>query len=262
MHVARVKCILDAYGVSPQLLLCGAHWPYSASARDALVSAGLKPDSLHSNCSGKHTGMLAVCVRRSWSLESYIDQSHPLQKRIKDIVADLSLTPATRLKHSVDGCSLPTPWVSLRGLARMYAGLAYPEGAPLVEEKSIAEELELLFTAGTRRPEMVAGTGRFDTRVMQSFGGRVFAKGGAAGMYALGVAPNDDFPTGLGVAFKVEDGDGNGRVRPVVACEILNQLGIAPDPGAADSLKTLADSAILNVRGMNVGAYETTFKLR
>ena len=262
MHTQRVSGILRAYGLSPETLLCGAHWPYGAAARNALVRAGESPNNLHSNCSGKHTGMLAVCVKNGWPLESYIEADHPLQVRINGIVAALSRSQNRPLPHSIDGCSLPTHWVSMRGLAHMYAALAYPDGAPEVEQRSIGEELELLFAAGTGHPEMVAGNGFFDTRLMKSFGGRVFAKGGAAGVYALAVAPTSAFPHGLGIAFKVEDGDGDARARPVIACEILRQLDIRPEKKPpTESFEELASATILNVRGLSVGAYRCLFQL-
>ncbi len=263
MHTERVKGILDAYGLRSEALLCGAHWPYSASARDALTCSGELPSNLHSNCSGKHAGMLAVCQKKGWPLESYIEAKHPLQRRIHDIVAVLCRAQSTPLLHSIDGCSLPTHWVSMRGLAHMYAALAHPESAPDVEQRTIREELELLFKAGTRHPEMVAGDGFFDTRLMASFDGRLFAKGGAAGVYALAVTPTGAFPRGLGVAFKVEDGDGDSRARPVIACEILRQLEIEPGKAVpVETLEELAGATIKNVRGLHVGTYRPVFKLR
>ena len=263
MHTDRVKGILDAYGLTSEALLCGAHWPYSSTARDALVCSGGSPDNLHSNCSGKHAGMLAVCQKNGWPLESYIEATHPLQLRIHDIVAALCRAQITPLPHSTDGCSLPTHWVSMRGLADMYAALAHPEQAPAVEQREIGEELDLLFTAAARHPEMVAGNGFFDSRLMASFSGRLFAKGGAAGVYALAVKPSGAFPLGLGIGFKVEDGDGNARARPVIACEILRQLEIEPDRSpAAETLTQLAGAAVENVRGLGVGAYRSVFRLR
>ncbi len=263
MHTSRVEAILNAYGISQKALLCGAHWPYNAAARDALFCSGKSPQALHSNCSGKHTGMLAVCLHNDWPLENYIEAGHPLQKRIHDIVATLSRAQSTPLPYCIDGCSLPTHWVSMLGLAQMYAALAHPPGAPAVEGRGINEELALLYSAGTRHPEMVAGNGRFDTRLMTSFKGRLFAKGGAAGVYALAVAPDEAFPRGLGIAFKVEDGDTAARVRPVVVCEILRQLSIEPEKApSTESLSELAGADILNVRGLNVGKYRPVFEMQ
>ena len=56
--------------------------------------------------------------------------------------------------------------------------------------------------AVARHPFMVAGTGRFDTRLMELLGERAFVKVGAEGVYCAA------FPElGYGVALKAEDGN-------------------------------------------------------
>ena len=259
IHTARVAAILDSLGLGADALLCGAHWPYDSNSREALLRAGQSPSTLHSNCSGKHAGMLAVCKHRGWPLETYLKVEHPLQKRIHDIVATLSGEVRTPLPVSIDGCSLPTFWVSINGLARMYAALACPSNAPPVEGREIGRYLEALYEAGTGNPEYVGGTERFDTRLMQAFDGRVFGKSGAAGVYAMALAPSSSFPSGLGIGFKVEDGDMENRIRPVVACEILKQLGIELPDG--ETMAKLANPVIRNVRELEVGEYRCVFRL-
>lgn len=260
MHTARVAEILQAHGLEVDLLQCGAHWPYHLESRDALLRAGEAAGPLHSNCSGKHAGMLAVCLHRSWPLDSYLEPEHPLQQWIHDIIAGLSDEPTRPLPHSIDGCSLPTYWLSLRGIARLYASLAQPRSAPRLAAGDSSPALSLIFEAGTRHPELVGGSDRFDTRLMRAFGGRVFGKSGAAGVYAMAVAPCEQFPAGLGIGFKIEDGDADGRVRPLVACEILRQLEV--ELPAASLLAELADPEVRNVRNLPVGAYRTLFRLR
>ncbi len=51
-------------------------------------------------------------------------------------------------------------------------------------------------------PFMVAGSGRFDTRVMERLGARVFCKVGAEGVYCAALPE-----LGLGVAIKMDDGN-------------------------------------------------------
>ena len=263
MHTTRVAEILESIGLAADALLCGAHWPYNEAAREELIRLGQTPNALHSNCSGKHAGMLAVCQRRGWALESYLDPDHPLQTRIHDIIATLSCEPKTPLPRSVDGCSLPTYWLSIRGLARLFAALAYPQDAPPVENQAIDEALGSVFTAATRHPEMVGGTDRLDTRLMEAFAGRLFAKSGAAGIYAMGLAACDAFPKGLGIALKIEDGDPDSRVRALVACEILRQLGVSPEASEnEDPLSEIAAATVRNVRGLAVGEYRPIFRLR
>ena len=260
MHTMRVAAILEAYSLSSAALLCGAHWPYDSDTRDALLRENRSPEAVHSNCSGKHAGMLAVCLQRGWPQDTYLEVDHPLQRRIHDIVVELSGEASTPLPISIDGCSLPTYWISMRGLAQMYAALAYPAGAPPVEGREIDGLLEVLYSAGTKNPQLVGGSDRFDTHLMQAFDGRVFGKSGAAGVYAMAVAPCTSFPSGLGIGFKIEDGDLDNRIRPIVACEILSQLGVALP--SADVVEDLANTTIRNVRNLEVGQFRSIFRLQ
>ena len=121
-------------------------------------------------------------------------------------------------------------------------------------------------------PVMVAGQGRFDTRLMEVCSGRILAKGGAEGYMAMGVtagALGGDSP-GIGIAFKISDGDANSRsptdpnsrVRPAVALEILRQMGYA----TAKDLEALADFGpvrpVTNWRKLVVGESRPAFVLQ
>jgi len=92
--------------------------------------------------------------------------------------------------------------------------------------------------------------------IMQSLRGQVISKVGADGVYVAGVVPSAKWKTGLSIAFKIEDGDDK-RARPVVAIEVLRQLGILK----GETLKNLAPMAITNRRGDLVGEVAATFDL-
>jgi L-asparaginase II len=78
-----------------------------------------------------------------------------------------------------DGCSIPTYAIPLRHLAHAFARVATGQGlAP-----DHARAARRLRQAVARAPFMVAGSGRFDTRVMQRLGERVFCKVGAEGVH-------------------------------------------------------------------------------
>ena len=70
-------------------------------------------------------------------------------------------------------------------------------------------------------PFFVAGSGRFDTRVMQRLGERVFCKVGAEGVFCAALPEQ-----GLGVAIKVDDGN-NARAAEVVMAAAIEALGRA-----------------------------------
>jgi L-asparaginase II len=66
---------------------------------------------------------------------------------------------------------------------------------------------------------------------MRLAGGQIIAKAGAEGYQGIGVLPGALGPgsPGLGIAIKIADGDRRGTVRPLVAVEILRQLGVLED---------------------------------
>ena len=97
-------------------------------------------------------------------------------------------------------------------------------------------------------PELIGGTGRLDTMLMQAAPGKIISKVGADGVWLCGVLPSEKWPTGLGIALKVEDGDDH-RARPVVTVDLLRQLGIL----ANSDLPDLSPMPIKNRRGELVG---------
>jgi L-asparaginase II len=87
--------------------------------------------------SAKHVNMLVVCQARNWPLDTYLQLEHPLQTRIREIVATLAELMPEDIPATVDGCSLPTYVVSLRSLARLFVCLARPQSAPQVENTDL-----------------------------------------------------------------------------------------------------------------------------
>lgn len=257
MHTQRIGAILARWGLDASALQCGVHPPLHAETYEAMLRAGAASSAVHCNCSGKHTAMLALCKHRGWPLASYLGAVHPLQRRIASLLGALAGQGERRLPHVVDGCSLPSIVLPLVDLARLYARLAWPQGAPELEGRPVASELGQLFAAGVRHPELVAGTGALDTRLMQALPGRLFAKIGAAGLHALALAPDADYPSGLGIAIKVLDGDPGADVRGVVAFELLRQLGRSP----AAARPAPAERRIASFRGRAVGTLEAVFRL-
>jgi L-asparaginase II len=103
---------------------------------------------------------------------------------------------------------------------------------------------------------MIGGTGRLDTMIMQAARGKLVSKVGAEGVYSAGVMPSPQYKKGLGIAFKIEDGD-DIRARAVVLVELLRQLEILD----ADALKDISPLLIKNRRGDTVGKVEANFRI-
>jgi L-asparaginase II len=193
-HLAAVRSILTRAGLSEDDLQSGAHPPMYAPAAAELARRGEEPTQVYGNCSGKHAGMLALCVYEGWETASYRDPDHPLQRRILQTVARVCGLERDEILLAGDGCGLPAFAMPLRNLAAGFARLATGEYLP----DDLAGAARRIRRAMREHPYMVAGTGRLDTDVMR--GADLIAKSGAEGVFAAGS------PDGWGLALKISDG--------------------------------------------------------
>lgn len=208
VHLDAVRALLQKAGVPEAALQCGPHLPLEQEAAYMLIRRDLAPSALHSNCSGKHAGMLVAAKVAGEPLETYLEFHHPLQKQILEGVAELAETPPEQIPLARDGCGAPIFAFPLERVALLFAKLANPAGlAP-----PRADALRTIATAMMAHPYLVAGKGRLDVRLMESCPGKVVVKSGAAGVYGIGLPA-----LGLGIAIKVEDGDALARSAVVIA---------------------------------------------
>ncbi|MCL6449994.1 MAG: asparaginase [Acetobacteraceae bacterium] len=248
-HVQAVRSILARLGLDEGALECGTHRPVHQPSADRLVREGLEPGAVHSNCSGKHAGMLAVAVQLQAPVCGYRQASHPAQRYILSLVSEITGEPAAAIRVAVDGCGAPVFALPLKALARGFARLARPAGLPA----KLQEAASRVVAAMQANPEMVGGSGSFDTRLLSELKPRVVCKGGAEAVYCLGLTDR-----GWGLALKVEDGGGR-AVGPIVL-EVLRQIG-ALKPAEEQRLRELARPAVKNHRGEAVGELAPVFTL-
>jgi L-asparaginase II len=197
-HAATAAAMLAKAGLTAEALECGAHWPTTAAASDALIRTGEKPSALHNNCSGKHSGFLCFACANAIAPRGYIGLGHPVQRFVAEAVGEVTghtLDASTAI--GTDGCSIPTFAIPLDKLAHGFAKLATGRGVGPERAKAMAR----LRAACAAEPFMVAGTGRFCTEVMGLFGQRVFVKTGAEGVFCAALPDQ-----GLGIALKCTDG--------------------------------------------------------
>ena len=256
-HVATAAAMLAKAGVDVGALECGTHWPYDDGAIKALAAAGQTPTALNNNCSGKHSGFVCLgCLmakegdRRAF-LRGYIQPQHPV---MREVTAALQATTGWNLANTpvgTDGCSIPTYAIPLRHLAHAFARVATGQG--LSPGRALAAQR--LRAAVAAAPFMVAGSGRFDSKVMQQLGARVFCKVGAEGVYCAA------FPTlGLGVAVKMDDGN-TARACEVVMAALIERL-LPMESDAAAFVAALSNVALVNWNGIEVGRLRADAALR
>ena len=248
-HTRRAESLLERGGFTAGDLQCGVHLPMDRESAARLQRAGIEPSPLHNNCSGKHAGMLLACRLLGFPTETYLSPEHPLQVSALEHLSRLCGVPAGSIGVGTDGCSVPCYHLPIEAAARAYAVLAHPRGAGLAADLAagdLATGLERIVGAMGKAPEMVAGPGRFTTRLIAATGGRVVGKEGAEGFYGLAVRG----PVALGIALKIADG--GERCRDGVVLDLLRQLGSLAGAELAE-LEDLYRPALFNHRGIRVG---------
>jgi L-asparaginase II len=246
-HVELVEGMLSKTGLSETDLRCGSHLPFYHPEAEKLIRDNKTPTQLHNNCSGKHAAMLATAKHIGADITTYEKLEHPVQQMILDAVAEFTEVPREAIRVGTDGCAAPNFAVPISAMARSFLNLISANSGKAA--KRIA-------TAMIDHPELIGGTDRLDTILMQAAPGQILSKVGADGVWLCAVLPNKRFPMGLGIAVKIEDGD-DFLSRPVVAVEILRQLGILEK----EQLPDLSPLPIKNRRGDIVGSVRSAYNL-
>src|SRR5699024_6351149 len=136
-------------------LQCGTHIPKDRKGYEEHIRKGGTLTPVFSNCSGKHSGMLATAIHMNEDTDTYFEVEHPVQQRIIDVIADICDTPKEDITLSVDGCGVPVHLLPLRQAAYGFARLAQPGS------DSHDDALKRIRDAMIAYPERVAGTDRF-----------------------------------------------------------------------------------------------------
>jgi L-asparaginase II len=256
-HVSAAQSMLTKAGVDATALECGAHWPYFDGAIKSMAARGEQPSALHNNCSGKHAGFVCLgCMMAEGRevgdfLRGYVKPEHPVMREVTAAVQAATGFDLKKSARGTDGCSIPTFAVPLRHLALAFARVATGRGL----REGHAKAARRLRSAVAAAPEMVAGTGRFDSRVMARLGERVFCKVGAEGVYCAALPE-----AGLGVAIKMDDGN-NARASEAVMAAVIERL-LALQPADTDFMRGFSDAKLVNWNGIEIGALRASQVLR
>jgi len=258
IHIKIADGMLKKIGLGPEALKCGIHEPYSQKAAADLRAAGASPNVLHNNCSGKHAGMLAVAKHLGAPIEDYDLPESPVQLAIGRVVSEFSGIAVEDLAVGIDGCGVPVFGITMKAMALAFARLVSP---PKEFDSKTREACARIVKVMTRYPELIGGTSdRLDTEIMKAAPGLVVSKVGAEGVYTAGILQSEDWPQGLGLALKIEDGDDH-RARPTVVIEALRQLGVLRDE-SLEAVSRYAFFPVKNRRGEVVGEIRASFNLR
>lgn len=240
-HVELAGAMLATAGLDVDALECGAHWPSQQEATVKLARSGGSPTALHNNCSGKHSGFLCACCHSGLDYHGYVKADHDCQKMVCEALEGVTGARHGADNRGIDGCSIPTYAVPLKNIAHGFARMA--TGIGLAPER--AKAARRLMEACMAEPFYVAGSGRADTKLMESAPGRIFVKIGAEGVFCAALPE-----LGLGIALKCDDGAG--RAAEVMVAAVLAKL-LANDAALAGQLTGFANPMLRNWNGIEVG---------
>ena len=219
IHVKTAKSMMNKLGFSKDHYECGIHAPYDKESKTALLHKKKDYSPFNNNCSGKHAGMLALAKHLEQGIKGYIQKEHAVQKEIFNLVHEL--TGLKNIPTETDGCSAPTPFLTLETIAQLFQKLA----------ASNDQELSRVFDAMCANPILVGGTNRFDSLFIEALAGRGITKIGGESVRGISIKK----PSGgsVGIALKVLDG--NFRAMPIATMKLLEHLQLLSD----DELKKL-----------------------
>ncbi|MDD9268214.1 asparaginase [Paenibacillus sp. GCM10023248] len=248
-HIEAVESMLGKIGLGEERLVCATTYPLNIGARDNAVRQQLPKRRVYHNCSGKHTGILALCQALGYDLGSYCDPEHPAQKLILRTLASLSEMPEEQIPIGTDGCGFPVHALPLDALARAYLKLACPD---LIPDPAVRDAVRKLTALMHAHPEMIAGTDFICSVLLRD--PNIVAKGGAKGVYGFALKEER-------VAFALKVLDGSEEEWPLIVASILEQLQY-PNRDTIEALYRISQRTIRNDANVTVGYSKAVFKLQ
>jgi L-asparaginase II len=234
VHTELVHEWLAKYNLTEDNLRCGVQSPTRDTVRDALLLAHLKPNRGHNNCSGKHSGLLSVCVQKNYETKNYDDYNHPVQKDLIHLLSTVYEHDIAKAPYGVDGCGIPTIAVPLFNLAVGHVNLFKRTSG------------KLILDAVSKYPDLISGQNNFPTEITRATNGRVFAKVGAEGVYCA-LSPQDN----IYIALKVRDG--GSRASQLATAALLKKFGCIHNETEEKLLEKFLNPKIKNWEGLVVG---------
>ncbi len=255
-HLQTVRQILSKIGLTESALESGAHLPAHLPSQRFMIQRDQKPTAIHSNCSGKHAGILALCKLKGFPTTGYLNQFHPVQQLIKQTLSEVAEVELSDVDIAVDGCGVPTFALPIWRIGLLFARLATAPVDGTFRQKALAKIRHAMIT----KPEYMSGTGQFSAEMMRQYPNQIVMKSGAAGVYGLGLGE-----VGFGLGLKVETGAG--KPREITILETLRQLSQSKSITMPSHLRQefsdlIGKKSIYNFHQKKVGQTYPVFQLQ
>jgi L-asparaginase II len=216
-HIKIIQSMMDKIGITEEDLRCGGHPPFHKETAKELKGDYSK---IHDNCSGKHTGAVAICKKMGWDTTRYTSLDHPLTKEIIKLISELVSIDGSKIYLGADGCDIPNFAIPISKMAQLFSILADPKNT------KYEKDLKRMRDGFIKNPHLIAGTDRFDTIMMRDHPKKLLSKAGAAGLQTMAAEIDGEW---LGITVKIEDG--SYPACEVLSFRILKELGVFNEKG-------------------------------
>jgi L-asparaginase II len=223
VHVNLVGLWLERLGLTVDDLECGRHAPMGREANKQLHLGGQQPTPLHNACSGKHAGFLTLAKFLNQEVKGYSVVGSPLQNQVMQTAAEVLGIEWQAAPKGTDGCSIPMMGMPLIALAKGMARLAHPRDLRADLQEACARVTQSV----QANPQLIAGTGRFCTDIIEKTEGKILVKMGADGVFT-GWLPDKKW----GIALRIDDG--NLKAAEVAMADLLKRLKVLQNDDLLD----------------------------
>lgn len=250
MHRTVIDKILNKIGLTQKDFLCNAAYSINENYKKLQIENHLKLTPANSDCSGKHSGMMASCLAKGYKIDNYNSIDSPIQQDIKRIVANFCEVEEDKIIIGTDGCGVPVHGIPLYNAALAFSKFTFTDNL----QPDLKTACDTIFKSMNSHPEMIAGTNGFCTELIKNTHGKLIGKIGADGVYCLAVKGMD-----VGIAIKIEDGNYHRAIPPVVM-RCLEELNILTT-SEIEALDSFRDEHLRNSLGEVIGKVNPVFHL-
>ncbi|MCM1991011.1 asparaginase [Oceanirhabdus seepicola] len=247
-HVDVLVNVMNKIGIKDEEFICKPTYPLKEDEKIKLIKAGEEKKSIYHNCSGKHLGLMGLCLDMGEDMKNYWKKDSIIQKEILRYISYMADIDEGEIGIGVDGCGVPVFAAPLKNLATAYMKMACPE---VIKHRKVRDSVIKITKVMNTYPKMISGTGLICSTLLEDE--NIIAKGGARGIYCFGLKKEK-----LGIAIKVMDG--SEAPWPYIIISILEQLNYE-NKNTIKKLRDRFNSELVNDNNLIVGRRVCKFKL-
>ncbi|KAA0965653.1 asparaginase [Sporosarcina sp. ANT_H38] len=248
-HIEALESILHKTGIDEDQFYCCPTYPLNEEPKANYHRKNGEQRKLYHNCSGKHSGFIALAKVLGYDIDGYWDLEHPVQQLSLAAMADMSNYPKEAIGIGIDGCGFPVYAMPLQHIAQAYLKLACPD---LIQQPEMREAVVKITGYMNAHPEMIASHDFICSVLLTD--PNIVAKGGAKGVYGFALRKER-------MSFALKVMDGSELVWPIIVASILEQIGYE-NQGTIERLYELSPKVIINDNLTVVGERKIVFDLQ